>query len=127
MIPEPVLSIAPDQAAPINATGAIFAVREWRGSGPARLHVHNSDDEAWHVLSGMLRFRFADRSVDAPAGSTVFVPAGTAHTFAALTPDTRYLLFLPLRLVDLIDALHGAADAEDQRAIYRQYASEILE
>jgi mannose-6-phosphate isomerase-like protein (cupin superfamily) len=67
------------------------------------LHVHHEDDEAWHVLEGRLRFRFADRVVEATAGATVFVPAGVAHTYEAI--DARYLIILTLRLAALIDEL----------------------
>jgi mannose-6-phosphate isomerase-like protein (cupin superfamily) len=65
----------------IAALGTSLVVHEWTESGPSYLHVHRSDDEAWHVLDGSLRFRFADHEVDAPAGTTVFVPAGVAHTY----------------------------------------------
>lgn len=44
----------------------------------APLHVHHVDDEAWHVGSGALRFRFEDEEVIARAGATVLVPAGTS-------------------------------------------------
>src|ERR1700687_1692372 len=44
-----------------SASGNSFGVHEWRGSGPATLHVHHSDDEAWHVLDGELTFRYSDR------------------------------------------------------------------
>ena len=37
-----------------SSAGASFSVHEWRGSGPATLHVHHADDEAWHVLHGVL-------------------------------------------------------------------------
>jgi mannose-6-phosphate isomerase-like protein (cupin superfamily) len=65
-------------------------IKEWRGSSPSALRVHHLDDEAWHVLEGSLHFRFADRELDAPAGSTVFVPADLAHTYQA--HDARYLI-----------------------------------
>ena len=68
--------IAGPGAPAIAAVGTSLVVHEWTESGPSWLHVHRSDDEAWHVLEGVLRFRFADREVDAPAGTTVFVPAG---------------------------------------------------
>jgi mannose-6-phosphate isomerase-like protein (cupin superfamily) len=63
----------------ISAVGTTLVVREWTDSGPSYLHIHRSDDEAWHVPEGSLRFAFRDREVDAPAGTTVFVPAGLAH------------------------------------------------
>ena len=64
---------------PIAAIGASFDVHEWSGSGPDYLHIHYTDDEAWHVLEGTLTFRFRDKQVDAPAGTTIFVPAGVPH------------------------------------------------
>ena len=114
-----------DPAGRFIATGQSFAIREWRGSGPAKLHVHEADDEAWHVLEGTLRFRFRDRTVDVGAGETVFVPAGVAHTYEAL--DARYLVFLTPRLVALIEQLQKERDPVAQAAIYRAHSSELLE
>ena len=114
-----------DPSARFSATGRSFAIREWRGSGPAKLHVHHGDDEAWHVLQGTLRFRFADRVVDAHAGATVFVPAGVAHTYEAI--EARYLVFLTPRLVALIGELQQARDPATHAQIYRAYESELLE
>ena len=65
----------------LAATGQSFEIHEWKGSGPDYLHVHYSDDEAWHVLEGTLTFRFVDRQIEASAGTTVFVPAGVPHTY----------------------------------------------
>ena len=48
-------------ASPFSVVGKYFAIHGWRGSGPATLHVHHSDDEAWHVLDGDPIFRYADR------------------------------------------------------------------
>jgi uncharacterized RmlC-like cupin family protein len=127
-MPTPIVAIASAGAAPrFDATGTTLAIREWRGSGPAQLHVHHEDDEAWHVLEGTLRFRFLDEVVEAPAGSTVFVPAGAAHTFEALSQDTRYLVMLTPRLLDLIAALQKTSDPAAQRAVYRRHASELVE
>jgi len=89
--------------------------------------VHHADDEAWHVLTGSIRFRFADNEVDAPAGSTVFVPAGVAHTFVAATPETRYLLILTKRLLSLIESLGPEQTHEDKSGIYSAHASDLLE
>jgi len=102
-----------------------FSVQEWRGSGPATLHVHHSDDEAWHVLDGVLRFRFADRIVDVGAGETVFVPAGVAHTYTAI--DARYLIILTPRLATLIQELQTTPDRSRHSAIYKAHDSELLE
>jgi hypothetical protein len=102
-----------------------FEIHEWSGGGPGYLHVHYSDNEAWHVLEGTLRFRLADGTIDAGPGMTVCMPAGVAHDYDVLSP-ARYLMILTPRLGGLIAALHAAPYGE-HAAIMRQYDSEILE
>jgi mannose-6-phosphate isomerase-like protein (cupin superfamily) len=114
-----------DAAKRFSAVGQSFAVHEWRGSGPAALHVHRADDEAWHVLDGTLRFRFIDRAVNVGPGGTVFVPAGVAHTYEAL--DARYLIVLTPRLAALIAELQQTSDRSLHAAVYQKYDSELLE
>ncbi len=109
----------------LGVAGRSFAIHEWRDSGPRSLHVHHDDDEAWHVLEGTLRFRFADRTVEVGAGGTVFVPAGVPHTYEAI--DARYLLVIPPRIEALIRELRRGPEKGDLPRIYRAYASEILE
>ena len=111
---------------PYSAAGNSFAIHEWRGSGPATLHVHHSDDEAWHVLEGTLTFRYADRVETAGPGTTVFVPAGVAHTYTT-SSDARYLIVLTPRLSALIAALQSDREPTHQHEIYRRFDSELLE
>jgi mannose-6-phosphate isomerase-like protein (cupin superfamily) len=124
--------IVPDQQkrepgqAPIAATGTSFDVHEWSGSGPGYLHIHHSDDEAWHVLEGTLTFRLSDREVEAPAGTTVFVPAGVPHDYYESEGPARYLIILTPRLRKLISALESAP-REQHNDIMRKFDSEILE
>ena len=127
-----IISPQDDGAPGLAVRGASLVIQDWPGDGPvseyAPLHVHHADDEAWHVISGGLRFRFAgDQEVVARAGSTVLVPAGVAHTFgSAGTGPSRYIIILPARLDELIAALH-AADPAEHAAIYRRHESEMLE
>jgi len=114
------------KAQPFSATGKSFSIHEWRGSGPAALHVHYADDEAWHVLEGELIFRYRDRTETAGAGATVLVPAGVAHTYEA-GPDARYLIVLTPRLGGLIRDLQAKHDHALDGEIYRRYESELLE
>src|SRR5467141_1686967 len=100
----------------VMAPGASFSIKEWRGSGPATLHVHHADDEAWHVLEGSLHFRFVDREIDVGAGGSVFVPAGVAHTYTATA--SRYLIVLTPRLAALIAELQITRDRATHAAIY---------
>src|SRR5579863_4161253 len=109
---------------PFSASGNSFEIHEWRGSGPATLHVHHSDDEAWHVLDGELSFRYADRTEIAGPGTTVFVRAGTAHTYIT-SANARYLIVLTPRISALIAALQADRDPAHQHEIYRRFDSEI--
>lgn len=112
-----------------DARGTAFEVREWAHGpmGGPPLHVHHSDDEAWHVLDGTLSFRFADSTKQAPAGTTVFVPAGVAHTYGCAT-DVRYLIISTPRVFALIEALHADdLSPDDLPDVYRRFASEIVE
>ena len=124
IMPEPIIGIPAGQ--PISASGQTFDIHEWRGSGPDYLHVHYHDDEAWHILEGTLTFRFMDKEVQASAGTTVFVPAGVAHSYFDSQGTARYLIILTPRLRELISALHSAPRAQHDD-IMRQFDSEILE
>jgi uncharacterized RmlC-like cupin family protein len=125
----PALSWPEPGVAVRGAAGLV--IQNWGAAGVAQevapLHVHHGDDEAWHVISGALRFRLADREFVASAGSTVLVPAGVSHTFGNAGPEpSRYILIVPSRLDELISALHAAAP-DERPAVYRRYQSELLE
>jgi mannose-6-phosphate isomerase-like protein (cupin superfamily) len=107
-----------------SAVGSSFIIHEWRGSGPNYLHVHYEDDEAWHVLEGTLTFRINDRTIEALRGTTVFVPAGTPHTYSA-NASACYLVILTPRLNELISELHKSP-YNTHAAIMKKYKSEIL-
>jgi quercetin dioxygenase-like cupin family protein len=115
----------PTDDAPPSAMGRVFGIAEWRGSGPPQLHVHHEDDEAWHVIDGQVEFRFADGVEVVGPGSTVFVPAGVAHTYVT-SADARYLIVLTPQLEALIEELHSVP-AGEHAAVYRRHASELLE
>ena len=115
----------------VGVRGASLVIQDWPADGlageVAPLHVHHADDEAWHVIAGALRFRFADDEIVAGAGATVLVPAGVAHTFGNAGPEpSRYIIILPARLDEMIGLLHEAVRAE-HAAIYRRFESELLE
>ena len=110
----------------IAAAGNTFQIHEWTGSGAGYLHVHFSDDEAWHILEGVLTFRFSDGLVDALAGTTVFVPAGVPHDYFEASGATRYLIILTPRLHQLIQELQKAP-LTSHATIMRQFESAIVE
>jgi quercetin dioxygenase-like cupin family protein len=95
-------------------------------SGPTYLHVHQSDDEAWHVLEGTLRFKFKDREIDATPGTTVFVPAGLAHTYRAIEPS-RYLIILTPKIDNLIARLLDKSKTYDLRSTLGEFDTVLVE
>ena len=118
--------IAGPGSPPIAAAGKTLVIREWTMSGPAYLHVHQSDDEAWHVLEGRLRFKFRNREVDATPGTTVFVPAGLAHTYRAIEPS-RYLIILTPKIDSLIARLLDTSKAYDLRSTLGEFDTVLVE
>ena len=122
-LPEPI--IAGPQEPPIAAVGRTLAVHEWSMPGPSYLHIHRSDDEGWHVLDGVLRFHLADGTFDAPAGTTVFLPAGTAHTYSCPVPS-RYLIFLTPCLERLTCRRLLLTDQSEVAEILAEHDTEIV-
>jgi hypothetical protein len=111
---------------PASAAGDTMVIREWTDSGPSYLHIHHRDDEGFHVLEGCLRFRFEHGEVEAPAGTTVFVPAGLAHTYRVVEPS-RYLIFLTPRLDRLIARLRSLEDRSQLRSTLAEFDTEMVE
>lgn len=133
---------SPQIAAPLagnvlGSVGANFVVAEWKDEGgppgPARwiapLHLHRNDDEAWYVLEGALCVRVGENVVEATAGSAVFVPRGTAHTY--WNPGSgrvRYLLIMTANIYSLIQEIHAmtARSPEKLRTVFEKHESELL-
>ncbi len=114
-----------------------FVIAEWRDPGAppgpprliAPLHLHHNDDEAWYVLEGALRVQVGDQVVEARAGSGVFVPRGTMHTYWNPGPEpARYLLVMTSRIYQLIQAIHSIEQRTPAalREVFLQHDSELL-
>jgi mannose-6-phosphate isomerase-like protein (cupin superfamily) len=115
-----------------------FVVAEWRDSGgppgPPRLiappHVHYRDDEAWYVLEGTLFVRVGKDEIEARAGSGVFVPRGTPHTYWNPGPGpVRYLLVMTSNIFRLIQEIHAMRERTSSAlaTVFRNYDSELLD
>ena len=118
--------VAAPGSSPISASGASLVVHEWTDSGPSYLHIHKADDEIWHVVEGSLTFQFRDGEVLAPAGTTVFVPAGVAHTYVAHN-GSRYLIFLTPKLDRLIAELRRLPDSERIPDVLAEFDTVMVE
>ena len=64
-----------------ESDGAVTAIETFivRQEGPP-LHVHEQD-ETIYTLAGSLRVKLGDTLREVPAGSFVFIPRGTPHTW----------------------------------------------
>lgn len=62
-----------------------------QGAG-SPLHVHHREDEWFYVVEGALTFWVGGEVIDAPAGSFVYGPRDTPHTFVVSSPEARFLL-----------------------------------
>jgi mannose-6-phosphate isomerase-like protein (cupin superfamily) len=118
--------------------GANFLIAEWKdaggppGSSPrwiAPLHLHHNDDEAWYVLEGALCVRVGNDIVEAPAGSAVFVPHGTPHTYWNPGPGlVRYLLVMTSNIYALIQDIHALEERSPGalQSLFEKHDSELL-
>jgi mannose-6-phosphate isomerase-like protein (cupin superfamily) len=94
------------------------------------LHVHRTEDEAWYIVEGNLRFQFGKREFGAEAGAGVLLPHGTPHTFWNPGPGSaRYLLIVGPQTEALLEALHGPERPNPRglHAIYDAFEAELLE
>jgi mannose-6-phosphate isomerase-like protein (cupin superfamily) len=94
------------------------------------LHRHRTEDEAWYVLEGRLRFQFGDEEFEAAAGSGVLLPHGTPHTFWNPGPEAvRYLLIVRPKTAGLLDALHvpDAPRPSNLRPLYDSFDVDLVE
>jgi quercetin dioxygenase-like cupin family protein len=70
--------------------GAVGVVIVESPGGPAApLHVHQREDETFHVLEGEITLLVGDEVVRAVAGDVVFAPRGVPHTYAIDSETAR--------------------------------------
>ena len=103
-------------------------------------HVHGREDEAWYIIEGLVTFRIAGRTVEAPAGSFVLVPQGTVHAFANTgdVPARFIELFAPAGMERYFEERNELASTEQggdyagldpavHAALARKYHMEFVE
>jgi len=82
------------------------------------------------VLEGTLRVQVGNEQVEAHAGSAVFVPRGTPHTYWNPGPTPAgYLLVMTSNIYRLIQEIHGMKERTPARlrAVFTKYDSELLD
>jgi quercetin dioxygenase-like cupin family protein len=101
------------------------------GQGPPA-HVHAAQDEFWWVIEGELRFRLGGELSRAPAGSFVFVPRGTPHSFqnVGAEPARMLVMFTPAGMEGFFDRLaalpEGAAGPDAFRTLGSEVGMEVV-
>ncbi len=94
------------------------------------LHVHHQDDEAIYVLEGALCIQTGEEIATTPAGSGVYIPSGTAHTFwNAGEGPVRFLVVMTARIFLLIQELNILPERTPEAVAkaYEKCGSSMLE
>jgi quercetin dioxygenase-like cupin family protein len=106
-----------------------FVIRDWQldpyDGDQAPLHVHHAGDEAFICIDGDLQVLVGDVRRSVEPGTFVFIPRGTAHTFAAPT-GAHVLAVMSPHVAELIDRLHDAATDADSRSLWEQFDSALV-
>ena len=115
-------------------TGGAFSLIETSeapGVGPP-LHVHHDAAEAMYVLEGEYIVTLGERELACSAGSFIFIPAGTAHSFRVSGVTNRKLnLYAPAAMVGYFDDLSqamrsGSVDSALVSKIAAKHSMEVL-
>jgi mannose-6-phosphate isomerase-like protein (cupin superfamily) len=95
-------------------------------SGPP-MHIHQTEDEFFYVVSGQFKVKLGDRIMSAPAQSVMFVPRGTAHTFQNVGTEPGVLLVgvTPGGFEKVFEERQGV-DAETLRALVKKHNMEVV-
>lgn len=112
---------------------AVFEAAQIPGVPGPPQHVHRSYDEAWYVIEGRMEFRLDEDIFDCPAGSVIYAPRGTAHTFHNPGPEgARLLAFFTAEALSLVEALGklasaGPPDPAAVAALFARHESYIVD
>jgi quercetin dioxygenase-like cupin family protein len=85
-----------------------------QGASPP-LHVHETEDETFHVLEGDLRFVAGDADIRLGAGETTLGPKGVPHTYRVESPEGARWLVITSRgeFERFVRALSRPAEASE--------------
>ena len=110
---------------------SLLEADEPAGFGPP-MHIHRDAAEAFYVLDGEYIIFIAERQVVCPAGSFIYIPAGTLHGFrVGDVPSRKLNLYSPAAMVGYFDDLSAAlaagdADADRLEEIALRHGMEVV-
>lgn len=71
-----------------SGTDRMSVIRHWAPFGDSPpLHVHETEDEVFHVLEGRVRFSVDGSMIDVAAGQTIMAPKGIPHSYIVESPE----------------------------------------
>lgn len=91
------------------------------------LHTHDNEDELFFVMKGTMQFQIGDQIIEAPEGTTAWLPRGLPHSFKAIgdTPATASVTILPAGMEKMLGELGalppGPSEMEKVLAICERY------
>jgi quercetin dioxygenase-like cupin family protein len=91
------------------------------------IHMHQNEDEVFHIIEGCLRFQIGKAEFDAVQGATVVVPKGSVHGWRNVT-DARVLalvMFSPGGIDGMFDEISGRSFPEIE-AIALRYGTVLV-
>lgn len=73
----------------------LSVIKHWAPFGDSPpLHVHDTEDEVFHVLAGRVRFSIDGELADLRAGQTLLAPKGVPHSYVVESPEgAKWLTF----------------------------------
>lgn len=90
-------------------TGGVFALVESENPPGVGIppHIHHAEDEVFYVIEGRVAFTVDGAPVEAKAGTTVWLPQGTPHSFTVVgdRPARMLTLLFPAGLEALFAEL----------------------
>lgn len=78
------------------------------------LHVHEREDEVFHIVEGRLSLFLPGEQVELNAGDTLRAPRGIPHTYRVESDTCRWLVFCqPAGFEEFVRELSGPAPSRD--------------
>lgn len=63
-------------------TDGLSVLKHWAPFGDSPpLHIHENEDEVFHIIEGEISFTIGDTTIEARTGDTIIAPKRTPHTY----------------------------------------------
>ena len=111
-----------------ETSGAITVVENivGPGQGPPK-HLHDAEDELFYVMSGHLHVLAGEETLEAPAGSLVFIAKQTPHVFqnTSTEPAKLLVLFTPAGMEGFFEGIAALPAGPPDPQVMREIAAGV--